>query len=201
MGVWLVFPLAEILTLISVLCFVMGKNHHIFRGLSDVMLLKTEFGSSMADSVELSVSNSMEEVMKLSEGIGDFVKDREIPETVVSRLSLCVEEIAGNIVQHAYHQGEKRFLDFMLTNQPDRVVLRFRDNGAMFDPPAFLRDFKEKEVRSAAEGKKEIVTEDTPLGIRLVAELADEIDYQYYIGLNNLTVTFEKNKGKASAQT
>lgn len=192
MGLWLVFPLAEILTLISVLGFVMVKNHHIFRGLSDVMLLKAEFGSTVADSLELSIPNSMAEVMKLSEGIGEFVKDRDIPEEVVGRLSLCIEEMAGNIVQHAYHQGEKRFLDFMLTDQTDRVVLRFRDNGAMFDPPAFLKDFREKAVQSEAGEKREILTEDTPLGIRLVAELADEIDYQYYIGLNNLTVIFEK---------
>lgn len=190
MGLWMVFPLAEILTLLSVLCFVMVKNRHVFKGLSDAMLLQAEFGSSMADSVELSVPNSMEEVMRLSEKIGVFVKDREIPEAVVSRLSLCIEEIGGNIVRHAYQQGERRFLDLMLTSQSGKVVLRFRDNGAMFDPPAFLKDFSDSEDPVGTEGKKAAITEDTPLGINLIAKMSDEIEYQYYIGLNNLTVVF-----------
>lgn len=184
-GLWLVFPLAEVFTMVTVAIFISIQRHHLLHGVEDAMLLDDRFGSCLKESLEISVPNSMDEVMKISEGIGEFVKDKKIPETVVKRVSLCIEEIAGNIVQHSYKEGEKRFLDILLTDKEDCVVVRFRDNGKMFDPPAFLNDLKQKEEEEPA-GEK------TAWGIRLIASLADKIEYQYYIGLNNLTVIFHK---------
>jgi len=182
-GIWLAFLLAEILTLCTTLILISVRNHRPFSGLDDAMQLGDEFGSGREDSLEISIPNSMEDIIRVSSGISKFAKNRDISDRIMGRVSLCIEEIVGNIVRHSYKEGEKRFVDLLLVNKPECVIVQFRDNGSVFDPPAFLQEMQTS--GTAGEGEKNI-------GLRLIASLADDMKYQYHIGLNNLTIRFDK---------
>lgn len=57
--------------------------------------------------MELSVGNSIEELMDISQGIHKFGKGRDISDKLLKELSLCIEEIGGNVIRHAFKPGEK----------------------------------------------------------------------------------------------
>ena len=116
-GVWMAFLLGELLTLITIVFVISLKNKKLVSSLDDIMMLDEDFGGADKDRMELSIGNSMDEVMTISAGIYQFGKERSISDNTLHILSLCIEEMAGNVVRHAFKAG---------------------DNGAPFDPLAYL---------------------------------------------------------------
>lgn len=174
-GVWLAFLIGEILTLITVLVRVFIKKKSI--SLSSIMMLDEDFGGSEKDRLELSIGNSMDEVMTISTGIHKFGKNRNIDEKTLGLLSLCIEEMAGNVVKHAFREGEKRWLDLTIIDKPTSVIVRIRDNGTAFNPLSYLSENAREKY-----------------GIKLIESLADDFEYRRGIGLNNLIINLKKEK-------
>ncbi|WP_458408123.1 MATE family efflux transporter [Anaerotignum sp.] len=176
-GVWLAFLLGELFTLATVLLYISVKNRKVSLSLSSIMMLEETFGDSEKDRLELSIGNSMEEVMQISSGIYKFGKNRDIEEKVLHKVSLCIEEMAGNVVKHAFKPDEKRWLDLTIIDKPDTIIVRFRDNGAAFDPLAYLSN-----------------QDADAYGIRLIHALADSFEYRRNMGLNNLIIHLKKER-------
>lgn len=185
-GVWLAFLLGELLTLVTVAVTIFIKNHKVSVSFPSIMMLNDSFGGNPEDRLELSIGNSMDEVVKISSGIYRFGKNRDIEEKVLNTLSLCIEEMAGNVVQHAFRPGEKRWLDLTVMDKPDSVIVRIRDNGAAFDPLAYLSNGEEDHF-----------------GIKMIHSLADNFEYRRNMGLNNLIIHLRKGKqaGRLAADT
>lgn len=176
-GVWLAFLLGEILTLTTVLIYVFVKNKKVSISFSSIMMLDENFGGNPKDRLELSIGNSMDEVMTISSGIYKFGQNRDIDEKTLNTLSLCIEEMAGNVVQHAFKPGEKRWLDLTIFNKPSSIIVRIRDNGAAFDPLAYLSGSTKEDF-----------------GIKMIHSLADSFEYRRNMGLNNLIINLKKEK-------
>ena len=174
-GVWLAFLLGEILTLLTVILRLSLKNRKTVLNLDSIMMLDENFGGNPKDRLELSIGNSMDEVMMISKGIYKFGTNRNLSRETLNILSLCIEELAGNVVQHAFKPGEKRWLDLTILDKPDKLIVRIRDNGAAFDPVVYLGN-------GDAKG----------FGIRMVQKLSDNIEYRRNMGLNNLIIHLRK---------
>lgn len=106
-GVWLAFVLGEVFTLLTTLLCLTKRNHRFPASLQDIMLLPERFGADDKNKLELSIGNSMEEVMTISQGIYRFGDSRDMDRQLLHKLSLCIEEMAGNVVQHAFRPGER----------------------------------------------------------------------------------------------
>ena len=119
----------------------------------------------------------MEDVMMISTGIYKFGTNRSLTKETLNTLSLFIEELAGNVVQHAFKPGEKRWLDLTVMDKPDKLIIRIRDNGSPFDPLAYL---------STGEAKG--------YGLLIVQKLAEKIEYRRNMGLNNLIVHLKKQQ-------
>ena len=143
--------------------------------LDSVLMLEPDFGGDPKDRLELSIGNSMEEVMTISSGIYKFGANRSISKETLNVLSLCIEEMAGNVVQYAFKPGEKRWLDLTIVDKDEKVIVRFRDNGAAFDPLAYVSEVDSEEY-----------------GIRMIHNLAEEFQYRRSMGLNNLIIHLRK---------
>lgn len=176
-GVWLAFLLGEVLTLATVILRLFIKNKKAKLSFDAIMMLDDEFGGNPKDRLELSIGNNMDEVMKISSGIYKFGKNRRISEKTLHTLSLCIEEMAGNVVQHAFKPGEKRWLDLTIIDKPEKLIVRIRDNGSAFDPLAYL---------SAEETDK--------YGIKIIHALAENFEYRRSMGLNNLIIHLRKGE-------
>ena len=177
-GVWLAFLLGEVFTLVTVALRLFVRNRKAALSFDAIMLLDQHFGGNPGDKLELSIGNSMDEVMLISSGIYKFGKNRQIDEKALHTLSLCIEEMAGNVVQHAFKPGEKRWLDLTIMDKPEKLIVRIRDNGSAFDPLAYVSAGEEKGY-----------------GIKLIHALAESFEYRRGMGLNNLIIHLRKAQG------
>lgn len=179
-GIWAAFFLGEVFTLATIIVCVFVKNKKFSLSISSIMMLDKDFGGNENDRLELSIGNSMDEVMTISSGIYKFGKNRDIDDKTLNILSLCIEEMAGNIVRHSFKEGEKRWLDLIILDRNEHIVIRFRDNGTAFDPIAYLNNDAPKEG----------------YGIPLIHSFADDFEYRYNMGINNTIIHLKKHNIK-----
>lgn len=176
-GVWLAFLLAEAFTLLTSLVRITLRRHAPPRRLEDILCLPEGFGGNAQDRLELSIRNDLTAAAEAARGVYAFGEARGIDTAVLHRLSLAIEEIAGNVVVHNASRKGGAGLDLLVLNREDEVVVRFRDNGLRFDPIAFL---------------KENPPDMEHLGIQLAFHAADQFNYRYNVGLNNLQLVIRK---------
>lgn len=178
-GIFLSYLVGEILTLAFIVIYILIKNKKA-NDLTDFMLIPDDFGNDIIDKWEISIGNDMNEVMELSGKILDGAKEKGKLSGSFYKLSLCIEEMAGNIVQHAFKPNEKKWFDVLILEKQSQFIVRMRDNGRMFNPIKYLQELPE--------GK-----EKDKFGINLIVKTANDVSYSRSIGLNNLIISIDKN--------
>lgn len=179
-GVWTAFLFGEAFTLVAIVLYVSIKNGKFSLRISSYMLLREEFGGSPKDRLELSIGNSMDEVMNISSGIFRLGENRDIDKKLLNEISLCIEEMAGNVVRHAFKPGEKKWFDVLILRKPQSVIVRMRDNGSAFDPSHYLNTAGHPDSKET-------------FGIKLISSIADKFDYSRNMGLNVLIIVLNKS--------
>lgn len=178
-GIWFAFPIGQaLLSLVILLRAVIGRDRNR-KGLASFMMLRPGFGVKESDCIDCSVT-TMDEVIALSEDVGGFCADHGIGVKETYRLALCVEEMAGNVIEHGFADGKPHHLDIRVIVKDGKTILRMRDDCAFFD----LRE----------QTKKWSFDPDHPecnIGIRMVMCSAQDIVYTRTMKTNNLIVTLK----------
>ena len=128
---------------------------------------------------ELTLQNDVRQVRQLNEFVKQVMSQLSIEPSLAKKLRLAVEEAVVNVIDYAYPAGVTG--DITVQASFDNQCLRFviKDSGVAFDPTE-----KEKADTSLS-------AEDRPiggLGILLVRELMDSINYERLDGMNVLTL-------------
>ena len=145
------------------------------RSLEDMMAIPERIGVGPEDRIDISVTE-IGEVAYVARQINDFCRQRSIDARRSYIASLCMEEMAGNIVEHGFIKDKKHHsADIRVVHKDDTIILRIRDNCIAFDPAERLR------VMEADKNGKNV-------GIKLVYAIATEVTYQNLLGLNVLTM-------------
>ena len=145
------------------------------RSLEDMMAIPQRIGVGPEERIDISVT-SMEEVTDVSRRISEFCRQRGIDARRSFFASLCMEEMAGNVVEHGFSLDNKQHsVDIRVVHKEDRIILRIRDDCSEFDPSAY-----HKAMQSDQEGRN--------VGIRLIYGIAEKVDYQNLLGMNVLTI-------------
>ena len=135
------------------------------------------------DSPELRMSiSSVNEAVIASERVNAFCLDNEIDAKVAYHISLCTEELAVNSIQHGFSDGKKHQLELRVFLSSNRTLyLRLRDDCRRFD---------------LTERYKIINPEDPTknIGLRIVFNSADEVQYSSALNLNNVCVRYAQPK-------
>lgn len=170
-GVWLYFGLGEFLTLVSIAVYIYRKTGILPWKQEAVLLLKENFGAVKERMLEVDV-HSLEEVESVVRQAEQFCLQHGQNAKVSNHIALCIEEMAGNIIQHGFSQdANKHHVSIRLISKEEYWVLRFRDDCRAFDPVHYVP----RENEDA-------------LGIRLVLAIAEDAQYTYSLNLNNLTL-------------
>jgi anti-sigma regulatory factor (Ser/Thr protein kinase) len=166
----------------GVLCFALItfmswlEKKHLPRSVEDLMIIPDSFGVPDDQRMDITV-RSMEKVTEISERIQNFCLERHIDARRAYYAGLCMEEMAGNIVTHGFAKDKKKHsVDIRLTCTEGRIILRMRDDCAAFDPSQHAR------ILNPEDGVKDY-------GIRMVYDLAKEVNYQNLLDQNVLTIT------------
>ena len=94
-------------------------------------------------------------------------------------LHLVIEELAVNIADYAYPDGEDGYLDVDINKTPGEIAITFRDGGTPFNPlersmPDINLPLEERGIGG--------------LGIFLTVKQMDKVTYDYRNGQNVLTI-------------
>lgn len=178
-GVWLAFPIAEALTLVTIFAYVLLRGDRRERFKKRFFMLPADFGGEEDDKLTVSIGNSMDEVMEMARSVYAFGEERGVSKETMDKVSLCIEEMAGNVVQHSFKPFEKRWFDLLVYVKPEAILLRMRDNGRPFDPLARLREQAESDPEKN-------------LGLKVINGITDNFEYRNGIGLNICVMTLRR---------
>lgn len=151
------------------------KNRHFPANMEQLMVIPDSFGAGPDARLDISVQN-MDEVLTVSKRVSEFCRRRGIDSRRTYMASLCMEEMAGNIVAHGFTKDHKRHsIDIRVVHKDDDIILRIRDDCVPFNP----------RERKALTDPHDILKN---AGIRIVYQIAKSVDYQNLLGLNVLTI-------------
>jgi anti-sigma regulatory factor (Ser/Thr protein kinase) len=175
-GFWLGVTSGQFLTFTVISAMMWKKYGKISFTKEAYSFLERDFGASASDCVNLSIEDASSAV-KASEQVYRFCCSKTAERRTATLLSLCVEEIANNILQHGFTKDNRsHHLDIRLVAREGKWVLRFRDDCAHFDPLYYLELHKSED--SVAH-----------IGLRMVMGMVEEANYVNSLGLNHLTLT------------
>ena len=174
-GVYIANVLNGVMCIVAILAYAWLMNRHFPRNMEELMVIPDDFGAKPEARIDIAV-RSMDEVLMVSKSITDFCRRRGIDERRVYLASLCMEEMAGNIVAHGFTKDNKRHsIDIRVVHKDDTVILRIRDDCVPFNP----------QERKAMTDSDDLLKN---AGIRIVYQIAESVEYQYLLGLNVLTI-------------
>ena len=140
----------------------------------DFMFLPAEFGGSAGENHYASI-RSMEDVIRESTAAEEFCKARGADEKISELISLFVEEMAGNIIQHG-HKKKKApdiAVEYRLCVNENGITITLRDCYEAFDPVEYFNRH---------------IGEDGEYGIEVVMKLANQVSYSNAFNSNNLLI-------------
>lgn len=174
-GLFFAVPAGELATFVVYLLFALIKTKGC-RSFDDFLILPEDFGYSPENSIYINAV-TMDEVVNVSRQISDFCAARGIDRRRTYFSSLCMEELAGNVVLHGFKKDDKEHIcNIRVIIENGEIIMRIRDDCRYFN-------IKERyEVMEKAEDYSNI-------GIRLVFGIAKDVKYINLIGTNTLIIT------------
>lgn len=167
--IWASFTLAEALSIIIIAfytCRVAKKNK-----LSRVLLLGFEKDEKLLD---VTIKNSVEKAEELSQQLMRFCEENSVEAKKAMLIAAAAEEMTVNIAKYAYPKA-KQDIDVTLRILEQSMVLKIRDDGAIFNP-------LKAEPREDGELS----------GIEFVKKISSGFTYNRVLGFNVTVITINK---------
>ncbi len=137
---------------------------------------------------ELKLEASDDTMHSVQDAVKNFLKEQQCSEELMTMILIAVEEVYINIAHYAYggRPGEA-VVQMELDSNPNKLRLVFRDHGIPYNPlekedPDIMLEAEERPIGG--------------LGIFMVKESMDVVDYRYEDNQNILTL--EKNLNAAT---
>lgn len=134
---------------------------------------------SVDESLTLQLENTNEAIGPATQTAEAWLDARQLPPNVSYLVSLAIEELVTNCIKYGYDDDGKHTIDIVLSVSDQALTMRVVDDGHPFDPlalttPDLSQDIEEREIGG--------------LGIHLLKELSDDIQYERHDGTNRLTL-------------
>ena len=143
--------------------------------LDKMLYLPETFQADWQAAATFSCQPAIDAVVACSQRVATWCETQGIDGKRAYLISLAVEEMAGNAVEHGFAKTKHPAIDVKLILKRDgALVLRMRDNGAPFNPMDL--DLSAADPCAA-------------VGIRMLRQGVRNVEYQNTVGLNNVVVT------------
>ncbi len=179
-GVWTGILAAQFGTVLMISVIVWIRYGKVSFTAEAYSMLDNGFGADPSDVFEMSVID-MDSAIGASEQINEFCNVKGLGKKMAMLVSLCVEEVVVNIIEHGFTKDDKAHsADVRLVVDDARCIIRVRDNCVSFDPTRYL------ELHESNDPAHHI-------GIRMVTAMVNDINYINSLGLNNLYMSITRN--------
>jgi amino acid adenylation domain-containing protein len=144
-----------------------------------VMPVSNYFIDQIMTTNKLILHNDVEQIELLPDYIDRVVKNIGISPSLSMSLNLALEEAVTNVIMYAYGEGDG-IVEIAATIDGDQLTFTIKDSGTPFDPTQkedadITLGFEERSIGG--------------LGIFLVKQIMDQVEYQWVNGYNILTLT------------
>lgn len=173
-GVWIAYPIAEVLTVVIVAAAVVIVNKTGKRPAFDFAMLRDDFGYREEDILSMSIGN-LEQCAQASYETEGFIRKYSDDRRKSLLISIAVEELTKNIVQHGFGSRKNAAADLKLIRDGDQFILRLRDNCKSFNPREYQQMLSDE-------------NKDRNFGLRLVFGMISDIEYVSVLNMNNLKI-------------
>jgi serine/threonine-protein kinase RsbW/sigma-B regulation protein RsbU (phosphoserine phosphatase) len=133
----------------------------------------------------IKIKNNIEEIRRICDHVTEFCTDNGISEEKFHDIVLILDEIVTNVISYAYPDEDQHDFILDISKENDRIVIKLVDSGIPFDP----LDKSDPDVDSAIE-ERQI----GGLGIFLVKQLAETVEYSRTDDNNQLLITVSLNR-------
>ena len=172
-GFWASHPIGEVLMLIILLLYFAVKSKRAGQKFKEG-IFPQGFDVPENRQREWSVFDA-EGVLAASEDAFRWLKETDESSQKTMLVSLCIEELANNIISYGAKGKEKLLVYIRVMVEDSGVTLRIRDNGKQFDPTRWLEMYtNEDKTRS--------------IGLRMVSNMAKDFRYINTMGMNTLII-------------
>lgn len=129
---------------------------------------------------QLTLHNDVQQIELLAEYIDSIADEAGINPSLAMSLNLALEEAVTNVIMYAYPEGTDGTVDIITEANDGLLTFIIKDSGKAFDPT----QKEDADVTLSAE-ERQI----GGLGIFLVKQIMDTVNYQRLDGQNILTLT------------
>ena len=146
-------------------------------------MLAVKFSPKVEEIVmhrELTIDNSLSHVPEVNDFVKSVGEELKLSENDTQNLKLAIEEAVVNVINYAYPIGESGYINIEATATASAIRFKIIDQGVAFAPT----DAPDVDTSLTAE-ERQI----GGLGIFLVRQLMDTINYERIDGRNILTLT------------
>jgi anti-sigma regulatory factor (Ser/Thr protein kinase) len=131
-------------------------------------------------SATLRLSNQLAELERASRWLEEFGRREGLPPRMIFEVNLALDEILTNVISYGYEPGETHGIVVELTLLPQTLRVEVEDDGRPFNPidvpePDFDKPVAERPIGG--------------LGVHLVRQVMDKVEYRRVEGRNRLTMT------------
>jgi anti-sigma regulatory factor (Ser/Thr protein kinase) len=133
---------------------------------------------------KLVIKNDISEISKLATFIGELSEELDFTPELNFNLNLVLEEAVSNVILYAYGKEEQKDISLVAYLSDNNLVFVLTDSGMEFDPTKV----PDADVTLSAE-EREI----GGLGIYLIRQIMNTVEYQRIDGKNVLTMRKELN--------
>jgi sigma-B regulation protein RsbU (phosphoserine phosphatase) len=134
----------------------------------------------MTSKHSLTLPNDIETIPQLNEFIDTVAEEIGLDMSLTMSLNLAIEEAVVNVMEYAYPEGEQGNVDIEVIADERWLTFIISDNGIPFDPTT------QKDADTTLSAEERPIG---GLGIFLVRQLMDSINYQRKDGKNILTLS------------
>ena len=134
----------------------------------------------MTSKHSLTLPNDIETIPQLNEFIDTVAEEIGLDMSLTMSLNLAIEEAVVNVMEYAYPEGEQGNVDIEVIADDKWLTFIISDNGIPFDPTT------QKDANTTLSAEERPIG---GLGIFLVRQLMDSINYQRKDGKNILTLS------------
>ena len=125
----------------------------------------------------LTLTNNLQELDRLEPFLEGFFDQNNLDPTLLPSVNLALEEALVNVIMYAYPEGKQGEMTLVAAVRDNAICMEISDMGVPFNP---LQQ-KEADLDVSLE-ERQI----GGLGIHLIKEIMDEVEYAYQDGRNVL---------------
>lgn len=178
LGFWLCYAVSGALTFLTAVLW----SRRIARRKSLVGMLLLPSDETLGEVLDLTIPAEPAAATALSRDVQNFCLEHGVTARTANRLAVCAEEMAANTAHIASEHHSAVAIDVFVHITEQDIVLRFRDDGEIFDPATYQGE--------ALDGC-------TTDGIEVMKKLAEKTEYARQLGFNSTVLTFSRSTLRA----